>query len=95
MRCPATAYLPPDVCDNKAGNPEEETGMRLDMVALIVVIIFGVLWLGISLAGIVVAMPFGLLALVPIAIGLGLLVVVIQQRLRNKEDDYYDKNVDK
>lgn len=69
--------------------------MRLDMVALIVVIIFGVLWLGISLAGIVVAMPFGLLALVPIAIALGLLVVVIQQRLRNKEDDYYDKNVDK
>ncbi|UYQ70463.1 hypothetical protein OF122_10225 [Pelagibacterium flavum] len=69
--------------------------MRLDMVALIVVIIFGVLWLGISLAGIVVVMPFGLLALVPIAIALGLLVVVIQQRLRNKEDDYYDKNVDK
>ncbi len=48
-----------------------------------------------TVTGIIAAVPFGVLGLVPIAIIVGLLAVVIYQRLNNAEDDYYDKNVDK
>ena len=69
--------------------------MRLDAIALVIVVIFALLWLGVAAAGIVAAVPFGVLGLIPLAIILGLLVTVIYQRLHNTEDDYYDKNVDK
>lgn len=69
--------------------------MRLDTVVLAIVIVFGVLWLGVTLTGFALTVPFGLLGLVPVAIVLGLLAVVIYQRITNKEDDHYDKNVDK
>ncbi|WP_332714207.1 hypothetical protein [Pelagibacterium mangrovi] len=69
--------------------------MRLDAIALAIVIVFALLWLGVTVTGIIAAVPFGVLGLVPIAIVIGLLVVVIYQRLSNAEDDYYDKNVDK
>lgn len=68
--------------------------MRLDTLALIVVVIFAALWLIVATTGILVTMPYGIILLIPTAIGLGLLVMVIRQRLNNKEDDYYDKNVD-
>ncbi len=69
--------------------------MRLDAIALAIVIVFALLWLGVTVTGIIAAVPFGVLGLVPIAIIVGLLAVVIYQRLNNAEDDYYDKNVDK
>ena len=69
--------------------------MRLDAIALAIVIVFALLWLGMTVTGIIAAVPFGVLGLVPIAIIVGLLAVVIYQRLNNAEDDYYDKNVDK
>ncbi len=69
--------------------------MRLDAIALAIVIVFALLWLGVTVTGIIAAVPFGVLGLVPIAIVVGLLAVVIYQRLNNAEDDYYDKNVDK
>jgi hypothetical protein len=69
--------------------------MRLDAIALAIVIVFALLWLGVTVTGIIAAVPFGALGLVPIAIIVGLLAVVIYQRLNNAEDDYYDKNVDK
>jgi len=69
--------------------------MRLDAIALVIVAIFALLWLSVAVAGIVAAVPFGVLGLIPLAIILGLLVAVIYQRLHNAEDDYYDKNVDK
>ncbi len=68
--------------------------MRLDTVALIIVIIFAVLWLATAVTGILAALPYGIFLLVPLAVGLGLLGMVIYQRLTNKEDDYYDRNVD-
>lgn len=68
--------------------------MRLDAIALIIVLIFALLWLGVAVTGIIAAVPFGIVGLIPLAIILGLLVAVIYQRLRNAEDDYYDKNVD-
>lgn len=68
--------------------------MRLDAIALIIVIIFALLWLAVAVTGIIAAVPFGILGLIPLAVILGLLIVVIYQRLNNAEDDYYDKNVD-
>lgn len=69
--------------------------MKLETVALALVVIFGALWLFTFVTGLLIAIPFGVLGLVPIAIVLALLVEVIRQRLNNKEDDYYDKNVDR
>lgn len=47
------------------------------------------------LAGMIVAFPFGLLGLLLI-VGFGILMVkVFKERLQNKEDDYYTKEVDK
>ncbi|NOZ61660.1 MAG: hypothetical protein GXO74_08255 [Calditrichaeota bacterium] len=43
--------------------------------------------------GLIVAFPWGLVGLVAIA-GIGLLFMkVVTDRIENKEDDYYDKNV--
>lgn len=47
------------------------------------------------LTGIILAFPFGLLGLVAL-VGIGaLLIKVLKERIGNKEDDYYAKNVDK
>ncbi|GAB2189690.1 hypothetical protein [Sessilibacter sp. MAH2] len=44
--------------------------------------------------GLVAAFPFGIIGFIAIA-GVGLLIIkVIKERLNNKEDDYYSKNVD-
>ncbi len=52
-------------------------------------------WLIAMLAGMIAAFPFGIIGLIAIT-GLGfLLAKVIKDRLANKEDDYYSKNVDK
>jgi hypothetical protein len=69
--------------------------MKLETAALALVVIFAVLWLGTLVTGLLAAVPFGVIGLIPVAIVLALLVEVIRQRLANKEDDYYDKNVDK
>ena len=47
------------------------------------------------IVGMIAAWPFGLIGLCLIG-GIGLLFwKVLQERLNNKEDDYYAKNVDK
>ena len=47
------------------------------------------------LVGIIAAFPFGLIGLL-VVIGVGVLFVkVLKERLGNKEDDYYSKNVEK
>ncbi|MCS6946374.1 MAG: hypothetical protein NZM12_02020, partial [Steroidobacteraceae bacterium] len=54
-----------------------------------------VLWLLAVLAGMVALFPFGLLGLaVGLAIGI-LFIKVLKERLANKEDDRYDKQVDR
>lgn len=52
-------------------------------------------WIYLLIKGLVDAWPEGLLGFIVI-IGLGFLFLkVVKDRLNNKEDDYYDKNVDK
>ena len=68
--------------------------MKLDTIALALVAIFAVLWLVTFVTGLLAAIPFGVIGLIPVAIVLALLIEVIRQRRANTEDDYYDKNVD-
>ena len=54
-----------------------------------------VLYIAAMLIGTIAMMPFGLLGLV-LFLGMGALIVkVIKERIGNKEDDYYSKNVEK
>jgi predicted membrane chloride channel (bestrophin family) len=69
--------------------------MRLDTLALAAIVIFAVLWLVTAVTGLMVAVPFGVLGLIPIALVIGFLAVVIYQRVTNAEDNHYDKNVDR
>ena len=51
-------------------------------------------YLGALIVGAVAAFPLGLLGLVAL-VGIGALCIkVISERLRNREDDHYSKNVD-
>lgn len=51
-------------------------------------------WLAAVLFGVIAALPYGIVGLVAI-VGIGTLFIkVIRDRLRNKEDDYYSRNVD-
>lgn len=69
--------------------------MKLDQIIL-GFIVFGVALYVIALiTSAIFAFPWGLLALIPIGIVLAIVGVVVHQRLNNKEDDYYEKNVDK
>ena len=77
------------MCKYWKGSP-----MKLDTIALALVVIFAVLWLITFVTGLLAAIPFGVLGLIPVAILLALLVEIIRQRRANKEDDYYDKHVD-
>jgi high-affinity nickel permease len=72
-----------------------ELAMKLDQIALAIVIVYAIGWVLFTITGLLVAVPFGFLGLIPLAIVGGMVVMVIIQRLNNKEDDYYDKNVDK
>ena len=66
----------------------EKTGYALLAIVAIV-------WIGVVFGGLVMAFPYGLIGLVGI-LGIGfLLVKVISDRLKNKEDDHYSDNVDK
>ena len=52
-------------------------------------------WVLAVIVGMVAAFPEGLIGLIPI-LGVGFLFAyVVKQRLENKEDDYYSKNVHK
>jgi len=71
------------------------TVLKLDQIALAIVALYAIMWIGLVVTGLLVAVPFGAIGLIPLAVVLGLIITVIVQRVRNKEDDYYDKNVDK
>ena len=46
-------------------------------------------------AGLIAAFPYGLVILLAL-LGVGMLLIkVVRERLANKEDDYYSKNVEK
>lgn len=57
--------------------------------------IIAAIYLIVMFVGIIAAFPFGLLGLLLMG-GFGILLVkVVKERLQNKEDDYYSKEVDK
>ena len=57
--------------------------------------IIAVVYLIAMFVGMIAAFPFGLLGLILMA-GIGVLLVkVVKERMRNKEDDYYSKEIDK
>jgi len=67
----------------------------MEKIAYILLLIVALCWLLAMLVGMVAAFPMGLIGLVGIA-GMGLLFIkVVRERLKNKEDDYYSKNIDK
>lgn len=54
-----------------------------------------IIWIIAIIVGVIAAFPFGLVGLIAI-VGLGFLFAkVVKDRLANKEDDYYSKNIDK
>ncbi|MCH7710622.1 MAG: hypothetical protein IH903_03190 [Proteobacteria bacterium] len=66
----------------------------MEMTAYVLLIIVAVMWLIAMIFGMIVAFPFGILGLLVI-VGVGLLFIkVLKERLSNKEDEYYSKNVD-
>lgn len=57
--------------------------------------IIAVVYLIAMFVGMIAAFPFGLLGLLLMA-GIGVLLVkVVKERMRNKEDDYYSREIDK
>ena len=69
--------------------------MALDKFVLILVVIIGAIWCVIMLLSAVAIYPFGLLILVVYLIVGYIVYRVVRDRMTNKEDDYYEKNVDR
>jgi hypothetical protein len=67
--------------------------MALDKLALILVAAGAAVWCLVMLTGLVASLPFGLPLLIIFLIGGYIVYRVIQDRLSNEEDDYYDKNI--
>ena len=67
----------------------------MENIGYILLGIVVICWLIAMFIGMIATFPFGIIGLVAIA-GLGFLFAqVVKDRLANKEDDYYSKNVDK
>ena len=67
----------------------------MENIGYILLAIVGVCWLVAMIAGMVAIFPVGIIGLMAIA-GIGFLFAkVIKDRLSNKEDDYYEKHVEK
>jgi hypothetical protein len=67
----------------------------LETTGYIFLAIVAIAWLGAVLTGLVLAWPYGVIGLVGIT-GIGLLLIkVLNERMKNKEDDHYSDNVDK
>lgn len=67
--------------------------MSLSRIALIGVIIAGAVYVMAALVGLIAIGPAGIIGLVVLAFIGVLFVGVLQSRLSNKEDDYYEKNI--
>jgi hypothetical protein len=67
----------------------------MEKAGYILLSIVVVIWIAGIFVGLIVAFPFGIIGLIAIA-GIGILLIkVLTDRLENKEDNYYSKNVDK
>ena len=59
-----------------------------------ILLTLAILWIFAVIGGMIAAFPVGLLGLIGL-VGVGLLFIkVLKDRISNKEDDYYSKNVD-
>ncbi len=67
--------------------------MNLSTLALIGVVIGAVIYGLLILFGLVAAGPFGFIGFIVLAFIAVLFFGVLRDRLNNKEDDYYEKNV--
>ena len=67
----------------------------MEQAGYILLSIVVLIWIVGIFVGLIVAFPFGIIGLIAIA-GIGVLLIkVLTDRLDNKEDNYYSKNVDK
>ena len=67
----------------------------MEQAGYILLSIVVIIWIVGMFVGLIVAFPFGIIGLIAIA-GIGLLLIkVLTDRIDNKEDDYYSKNIDK
>jgi membrane protein implicated in regulation of membrane protease activity len=67
--------------------------MPLEKLALICVVIFAVIWSSLLLASAVAAFPYGLIVLLALLVAGYFIYRVVRERMENKEDDYYEKNI--
>ena len=67
--------------------------MNLPRLALIGVAIFAIIYAATAIAGLIVAGPVGIIGAIVLAFIALLFFGVLQSRLNNKEDDYYEKNI--
>ena len=69
--------------------------MNLETLGYLLLGLVAAVWLVAMVAGLVAAFPYGLIGLVLFA-GFGLLLLkVLRERLRNRDDDYYADKVEK
>ena len=74
---------------------EEKCMDNYEKIGYLLLAIIVIVYVAAIVYGSIAAFPYGLVGLVLIA-GIGVLLVkVIKERLKNKEDDYYSKKVDK
>ncbi len=69
--------------------------MKLDQIVLILLAIGAIIYVMALVFGMLQIMPYGLIGLSFMVVVLGILGRIIYDRLQNKEDDYYQKNIDK
>lgn len=67
--------------------------MSLSQLALCGVIIASSLYIILALFGLIIAGPLGIIGLIVLVFVGALFLGVLISRLKNKEDDYYEKNI--
>ena len=67
--------------------------MTLDTLILGAVVLGALLWATVMLMGLIAAWPVGLIGLAIYAAAAYVIYRVVAERLRNVEDDYYERNI--
>lgn len=67
--------------------------MNLPRLALIGVAIVAIIYAAVAVAGLIIVGPAGIIGAIGLAFVALLFFGVLQSRLNNKEDDYYEKNI--
>jgi hypothetical protein len=68
--------------------------LQMEKIGCAILVLFGVCWLVVMIAGTVAAFPFGLIMLLALVAAGLLFAKVARERRANKEDDCHSKNVD-